>query len=64
MRIPVEFVGVDGVRVNKIADKTFAVESQWLPPNTLPAKRVDWYVLKTFATLDEAIEQAPYLCNF
>jgi len=65
MKFPIKFAGVDGVRIVKHGDE-FVVQSQWErdAAGEWSLERVLWHAVGTFATVDEAIDQAPYLCEF
>jgi len=61
---PLEFCGVDGVRVIK-RGKVYQVQTQWSDPKDPDAIRGDWKDIgDSFKSLGEAEAQAPYLCNF
>jgi hypothetical protein len=57
---PVYFAGVDGVRVVKRGRK-FQVQTQWNDDG----ERIAWTDIgEPFDTQDEALDEAPYLCEF
>jgi hypothetical protein len=65
MKFPIEFAGVDGVRVVK-SGGLFIVQSQWRKDHFghWTMECVDWHEVGVFDTVDEALEAAPELCEF
>ena len=60
---PLKFAGVDGVRIVE-KKGMFFVQSQWAEVDGEPV-RSEWHTVgEPFMTLIEAVDEAPFLCEF